>query len=120
METLYFFKLPTAISAKATHVRVTQHLVDSDRINVHGEYGKLVGSDGWTPAEFMESFGVNIMGDDREDLDIAADEAGRPVGAPAHDLRTTDMVEYLEGDPEARQARIDARKPVPVVVEDEV
>ena len=109
MDTLYFFKLPAPVGGM-THVRVVQEIRDARRTNVVGYYGKLSTGGKWTEAEKMHMFAPDIEGEHRVDLVEAANAAGRPSTLADHDIRSDDLLNWLEEDPAAISERIEARK----------
>lgn len=108
MEPLYIFKLPAPVDGQ-THVGVTEEIRDGGLFKVTGTYGKLPVA-GWRPATAMGPFQRPISGDERVDLIEQANVAGRPSTLPDHDVRSSDLVAFLEEDPAVREARIGARE----------
>ena len=111
MDTLYIFKLPKAVNGQ-THVRVTQEIRDARRTNIVGYYGKLSTGGKWTEAEKMHTFDPDIEGGHRVDLVEAANAAGRPSTLADHDIRSDDLLKWLEEDLAVISERIEARRPV--------
>ena len=110
MDTIYIFKLPASVNGQ-THVRVTQEIRDARRTNIVGYYGKLSAAGKWTEGEEMHTFHPDIENEDRVDLIEAANAAGRPSALADHDIRSDDLLNWLEEDPAVISERIEARRP---------
>ncbi len=109
---LYRFQLFTPVNGQ-THVEVNNSAVNGIRVNISGVYGTLSQSGLlFTPGEAMQAFNVAISGEQREDMIVEANAAGRPDTLKDHEFREADIVAHLESDPVAREARVVARRPV--------